>query len=607
MLNDRDTLGVSDINDNYFYEPTLSLKFISGLQFGCFSVLRVPTMSNDFFRWMFFVSPPFRETEIHHYTCDVSSDGLFDLRGRVYYSCSNNHNKVFSTESGQCTAKDCGKTMAPLLPLGSTSDRAVVLGSPGGSTYLHLTHDFQLISPELPKGATIEAWINPSDVENSAGSLCTLFGMKGPSVVLDENMKLALSDPNDPNAILWNSNLSVKKAEWNHVALVIDGKKNIKLIVNDEISTSYALDASSMILKRIGSRDPPTKSDYRGSIDEIRIWSYGLDPKTITSNKNSTPIGTEALLAACWHCDEGEGAIVHDSISTVNYLALYPKPSKDCGWTVSQAPVRRNTGLTKSVLRLNNTVNIVGGISAGIYFEQVSFSAAATKEKESKANSEPNTSSSKEDKPLKRNARILVCAVAAMRIVPNDRLLLLDFGLLSDGTLGGVPSEIRVPDVYLDEKEMKAPTDLLFTDPEGTELFGALLALKEAYTARTPPHIWETATGGITIYFQTGDKMFGALPYNTSRSITVDLSTKLGVSKPGEEEKIMAAGKLRAAGSIKISTEACFWADPETVLSLSFSPTKLDKSTISEQWKGKLPRHVTLLQCISCVRKLLIL
>nr|CEG04512.1 unnamed protein product [Fusarium clavum] len=133
---------------------------------------------------------------------------------------------------------------------------------------------------------------------------------------------------------------------------------------------------------------------------------------------------------------------------------------------------------------------------------------------------------------------------------------------------------------------MKAPTDLLFTDPEGTELFGGFLALKEAYTARTPPHIWETATGGITIFFQTGDKMFGALPYNTWRSITVDLSTKLGVSKSGEEEKVMAASKLRAAGSIKISTEACFWADPETVLSLSFSPTKLDKSTISEQWKG---------------------
>ncbi|WXC47668.1 hypothetical protein QX201_007382 [Fusarium graminearum] len=588
MLNDRDTLGVSDINDNFFYEPTLSLKFAPVVRLGSFSVLRVPTMSNDSFRWMFFLSS-LSETQIDHYTCDVSSDGLFDLRGKVYYSCNKNHDKVFSTESGQCTATGCDKPLVPLVPAGASSGRAVVLGIQGASTQLALTNEFQLISPQVPNGVTVEAWIQPSDLAIPAGSFHTIFGMKGPSVVLDEDMQLALTDPSNPSSILWSTGLSAKKGEWNHVALIIsieNGKPNAKLVVNDEASKDFVLGVTSMSLKWVGSLGNSTKVDFCGSIDEIRIWSYSLDPKTISCNKNSTPTGTEALLAACWHCDEGNGGTLYDSTATANHIIMLPKPSEGCGWTGSQAPVRRNAGLTKRILRVNSGAAIVGGISAGMYYEQVSFSAASTDQKASNTSSELNASNRTEEKPLKRNARVLVCSVAMMRGGPSQNMFLLDFGLLSDGTLGGLPGEIGFPVINLDEKEMKASTELLFTDPEGTELFGAFLAFQAGYSSYSPPQIWETAAGGITIYFQTGYDTFGALPYSTSRGITVGVSAKLGVSKSGEDERVMAASKLRTANSIKISTEACIWADSETVLNLSISATKPDKSIISEQWKG---------------------
>jgi hypothetical protein len=594
MLNERDTLGVRDINDGFFYEPTLSLKFVSNLESGRFTILRTPSMANDIYRWMIFAFSSHTK-QIECYTCDVASDGLFDLRGRVYYSCDKNHKKVFSTTAGRCTAicddgNACHQPMTPIVPASPLSGRAVELGLKNADPVLVLSKEMELTSTDFASGCTLEAWIQPAQADYLAGWTCTVFGMKprcGPSMVLDEKLCLALSDPANPSSLLWRSQLSLKGDAWNHVALIISGTtpRTAVLVANDETSVPFDLtNWSNMVLQRLGSREDSVNSGFCGSFDEVRIWSYALHPKTLIANRNSTATGTEALLAACWHFDEGEGRVAHDATGAANHIKIeLDNPCATDGWTASQAPIRCNAGLTRRILRLPSDVCIQGGLSAATYYEQVSISAATVNTGATSSTSDSKATADKTvEKPLKRNARVLLCIVASKQGISGNRPLILDFCLLSDGNLGDTPGTLPVPSLTLTGTPKKASTSLLYIDPQGTELFGGLLAFNEAQCQTEPPCIWEAATGSVTIYLQTAAGTLGALPYNITRSVSVGISAMLG-----SHEQIMAASKLRLAKQVTITTQRCRWADTGVAMDFVVSAKMQDDSVLSETWRGK--------------------
>ncbi|KAK0704574.1 hypothetical protein B0H67DRAFT_673739 [Lasiosphaeris hirsuta] len=598
-LNERDTLGVRDINDAFFYEPTFSIRFVSTLDPGNFAVLRTPTMANDTFRWVIFAVSCLTK-QILCYTCSVSPDGLFDILGQVYYSCEKGHKRIFSTTAGRCTAPLsaeesgwcgeesgwCRKLMTPVVPSSPLSERAVELGLEDIDPVLTLTGSMDLTSPTFQTGCTIEAWVQPAAAEYGLGSTSTIFGMKsgcGPSVVLDDKLCLALTDPSKPGAVLFRTEQPLSTTAWSHVAMILPNTtpRTAVLVVNGETSPAFPLPTdTAVVLQRLGSREDWRDGGFCGSMDEVRIWKHALHHGTITANKSMRATGLESLLAACWHFDEGEGRVAYDATENGNHVIFtLANPSPTDGWTVSKAPIRRGGGLTRQTLRMQKDVVIKGGITAATYYEQSSVSVSPAT-----PGPQQGGEGTAEQKPLKRNARVLLCAIASKEGTDGLRPLILDFGLLSDGTLSDTPGVLSIPSLALTGPSgvpPKAFASLLFIDAQGIELFGGFLGFNEAQCGPEPPCVWEAATGTVTIYFRGADGTLRALPYNISRSIPVGYSAALS-----NFEQVLAVSKMRTAKQITLKTRQCAWTENNVAVDLAIVAKMQDNSTLTETWKG---------------------
>ncbi|KAG8825188.1 hypothetical protein FRB91_010022 [Serendipita sp. 411] len=168
-LNNKDTLGVRDMNNIPFNEPTLILSFISHMYQGRFTVLQTPTMINGQFKWTIFNFSTLTN-QYEYFVTDVSKDGLFDTRGRVYYSCESaevDHESVFKTEGGKCTAINnegivCGKMLHPIVTSSSRIDTALSFEAPEHDIFLELLQPIALSGDKFKSGFTLEAWIAPS-------------------------------------------------------------------------------------------------------------------------------------------------------------------------------------------------------------------------------------------------------------------------------------------------------------------------------------------------------------------------------------------------------------------------------------------------------------
>lgn len=78
-LTNIDTLDFRDINGNFFYEPTTELSIVNNLQNGWFSVVLVPTIENDVYRWHIFAYNS-QTKKVELTTLLMSEEGLFDVQ-----------------------------------------------------------------------------------------------------------------------------------------------------------------------------------------------------------------------------------------------------------------------------------------------------------------------------------------------------------------------------------------------------------------------------------------------------------------------------------------------------------------------------------------------
>ncbi|MEG4836976.1 LamG domain-containing protein [Microcoleus sp. B9-D4] len=89
-LTNIDTLDFRDVDGNFFYEPTTELCIVRNLDRGWFSVVLVPTIENDVYRWHIFAynnDPSTKKVELT--TIRASAEGLFDVKDYTVFDESN--------------------------------------------------------------------------------------------------------------------------------------------------------------------------------------------------------------------------------------------------------------------------------------------------------------------------------------------------------------------------------------------------------------------------------------------------------------------------------------------------------------------------------------
>lgn len=74
----RDSLDFTDLDGNYFFEPTAELCLIKNLQDGWFSVVLVPTNEHEVYRWHIFAYNT-ESKQVELTTLSASEEGLFDV------------------------------------------------------------------------------------------------------------------------------------------------------------------------------------------------------------------------------------------------------------------------------------------------------------------------------------------------------------------------------------------------------------------------------------------------------------------------------------------------------------------------------------------------
>lgn len=87
-LVDIDTLDFRDANGNLFYEPTTELCLVNHLHQGWFSVVLVPTVENDVYRWHIFAYNS-QTQKVELTTIRASEEGLFDVQDYTFFAESN--------------------------------------------------------------------------------------------------------------------------------------------------------------------------------------------------------------------------------------------------------------------------------------------------------------------------------------------------------------------------------------------------------------------------------------------------------------------------------------------------------------------------------------
>ncbi|MGB8686522.1 MAG: LamG-like jellyroll fold domain-containing protein [Microcoleus sp.] len=89
-LTNIDTLDFRDVNGNFFYEPSTELSLVNNLQSGWFSVVLVPTIENDVYRWHIFAYNS-QTKKVELTTLLMSEEGLFDVQDYTVFEESNDN------------------------------------------------------------------------------------------------------------------------------------------------------------------------------------------------------------------------------------------------------------------------------------------------------------------------------------------------------------------------------------------------------------------------------------------------------------------------------------------------------------------------------------
>jgi len=185
---------------------------------------------------------------------------------------------------------------------------------------------------------TVEAWVKPDAGILARGmDFIVSKQMGGTGYMLDTNYNTPDWSPGAPHGFGFETAgaqtggaMQVQIGPWTHVAGVWgEGKR--RLYVNGQLdseSTALTAPTSNPLELWLGSSPFGGDTNWRGTIDEVRIWGIARTQAEIQSTMNRYLTGQENGLRAYWTFDEGQGQIAGDYSGHGNTATLgSPGPS----------------------------------------------------------------------------------------------------------------------------------------------------------------------------------------------------------------------------------------------------------------------------------------
>lgn len=129
---------------------------------------------------------------------------------------------------------------------------------------------------------------------------------------------------------------SIKWGRWTHVAVTNDGKTAQTFINGRQAASGAAggvppgIKKAVIIGQDLGGRK---KNYFKGSMDEIRIWSHARSADQIQGHMHRYLAGSEAGLCGYWKMDRGFGNRLLDSAGNGN-----PGTIRGASWTLVSSP-----------------------------------------------------------------------------------------------------------------------------------------------------------------------------------------------------------------------------------------------------------------------------
>ena len=115
------------------------------------------------------------------------------------------------------------------------------------------------------------------------------------------------------------SNEVVTDGTWKHVAVTYNGSNAIIYIdgmENNRLAGTGNI-ANSSYKVSIGENLQATGRNYKGNIDEVRLWNVARTATQINANKNCELQGNETGLLAYYKFNQGDGAVTNTTITTL--------------------------------------------------------------------------------------------------------------------------------------------------------------------------------------------------------------------------------------------------------------------------------------------------
>ncbi|HVH28914.1 MAG TPA: LamG domain-containing protein [Vicinamibacterales bacterium] len=236
------------------------------------------------------------------------------------------------------------KSFAPIVIALWISSGAVALGQTSQSSALRFTADGQSVRVgvhpdqlDISGPLTVEAWVKPEEGILSRGySSIVSKQLNGTGYMLATNNTANTNVDEHPffaemAGIQVRSRVVASIGTWQHVAAVWDGQ--LKIYVNGELEgiANTGPPTPLLIALYIGSSPFGDDTNWRGTIDEVRVWAVARTQAEIRSTMGRYLCGDEKGLRAVWSMDEGQGQLVFDTL-TVGYNSGFMEPLRSAEW-----------------------------------------------------------------------------------------------------------------------------------------------------------------------------------------------------------------------------------------------------------------------------------
>jgi hypothetical protein len=239
----------------------------------------------------------------------------------------------------------------------------------GVNDYVNLPYNAKF----YPAAMSLEAWINPSTLSSVASTII------GSWTSTETRYLLQLTSTGTVQLALFNggfysfiTSVVVPLNTWTHIAISYSNTTGRLIYINGMLVSSdtaigVLINSGVSAPVIIGWRgDSAANTQFRGQIQEVRIWNTARTQQQISENKNKKLTGTESGLVGYYPLNEGTGTTATDLATSPANGTLTNFPASP--WSTSIiAPLYKRTykGITEYQFRsitsnLNNGYGDVG-------------------------------------------------------------------------------------------------------------------------------------------------------------------------------------------------------------------------------------------------------